>query len=68
MFELIQSTANENFVLTWCLIIGFSVLVIMWKMSLTPKRDRRQREYNEMYEPEYQSLPYRILRFLLLGF
>ncbi len=65
MFEIIQRTVNENVGLSLCLVIGFSVLVIMWYMSSTPKRDRQQIEYRDMYEPEYQSLSYRILKFLL---
>ena len=65
--NLIQRTANENFVLTCCLIVGFSIFIIMWFMSIRgeKKSNSWQKQYRDMYEPEYQSLSYRILKFLL---
>lgn len=69
MYDLIQRTANENFVLTCCLIVGFSVFIVIWFMSIRgEKKSSWKKEYNNRYEPEYQSIPYRIIRFLLLGY
>lgn len=69
MLELIQKMASTNFVLTWCLIIGFSDFIIMWGMSVQGEnKSQYQIEYRDMYEPVFQSIPYRILRFLLLGY